>query len=90
MKDKEGKVVKSRLNMETLEQIASKTQGFPVRSAAGDFGLDAIYEKGILQLRREEYEAKLQKKYFERFQWPLGVAVVLLLIESFVTDRRKV
>jgi Ca-activated chloride channel family protein len=90
LKDKEGKAVKSRLNEATLRELALKTGGICVRSAAGDFGLDTIYEKGILQLRREEYEARLQKKFFERFQWPLGVAVVLLVIEMFLTDRRRI
>jgi Ca-activated chloride channel family protein len=89
LKDKEGKVVKSRLNEDVLRGIALKTEGIYVRSAAGDFGIDTIYDKGITQLHREEYEARLQKKYFERFQWPLGIAFALLLLESFVSDRRK-
>lgn len=88
LKDSEGKVVKSRLDEETLQQLALKTGGIYVRSAAGDFGIDAIYDKGIAQLHRKEYEAKLQKRYFERFQWPLGLAFVLLVVESFVSDRR--
>lgn len=89
LKDKEGKVVKSRLNEDVLRGIALKTEGIYVRSAAGDFGIDTIYDKGITQLHREEYEARLQKKYFERFQWPLGIAFALLLLESFVSDRRR-
>jgi Ca-activated chloride channel family protein len=89
LKDSEGKVVKSRLDEETLKQIALKTQGIYVRSAAGDFGMDTIYEKGIGQLQRKEAEAKLQKRYFERFQWPLGIAFALLAVETFVSDRRK-
>jgi len=89
VKDKEGKVVKSSLNEETLREIAVKTTGIYFRSAAGDFGLDAIYDKGIRQLRREESEARLQKMYFERFQWPLGLAMLLLVIEMFVADRRR-
>ena len=89
VKDKEGKVVKSSLNEETLREIAVKTAGIYFRSAAGDFGLDAIYDKGIRQLRREESEARLQKMYFERFQWPLGLAMLLLVIEMFVADRRR-
>ncbi len=88
LKDREGKVVKSRLDEETLKQLALKTGGIYVRSAAGDFGMDTIYDKGIAQLRRTEYEARLQKRYFERFQWPLGLAFVLLVLESFVSDRR--
>jgi Ca-activated chloride channel family protein len=88
LKDREGKVVKSRLDEEMLKQIALKTGGIYVRSAAGDFGIDAIYGKGIAQLQRKEYEARLQKQYFERFQWPLGFAFALLVIEAFASDRR--
>ena len=89
LKDREGKVVKSRLDEETLKQLALKTGGIYVRSAAGDFGMDTIYDKGIAQLQRKEYEAQLQKRYFERFQWPLGIAFALLVVEAFVSDRRK-
>ena len=88
LKDHEGKVVKSRLDEGTLQQLALKTGGIYVRSAAGDFGIDTIYDKGIAQLQRKEYEARLQKRYFERFQWPLGLAFVLLVVEAFVSDRR--
>jgi Ca-activated chloride channel family protein len=89
LKDREGKVVKSRLDEETLKQLALKTGGIYVRSAAGDFGMDTIYDKGIAQLQRKELETHLQKRYFERFQWPLGIALGLLVIESFLSDRRK-
>jgi len=90
LKDSEGKVVKSRLDEETLKQLALKTQGIYVRSAAGDFGMETVYEKGIAQLQRKEYEEQLQKKYFERFQWPLGIGLLLLVLEMFVSDRRRV
>ncbi len=89
LKDREGKVVKSRLDEETLKQLALKTQGIYVRSASGDFGMDTVYEKGIAQLQRTAAEAKLQKRYFERFQWPLGIGFALLVLEAFVRDRRK-
>jgi Ca-activated chloride channel homolog len=89
LKDREGKVVKSRLDEDLLKQLALRTQGIYVRSAAGDFGIDTIYDKGIAQLQRDEYEARLQKRYFERFQWPLGVAFALLVIEMFLSERRR-
>lgn len=89
VKDSEGKVVKSRLNEEPLRELAARTQGIYVRSVPGNFGLDAIYDQGIRQLQRKEFEAKLQKRFFERYQWPLGVALVLLLLEMFVSDRRR-
>ena len=88
LKDRDGEVVKSRLDENTLKQLALKTGGIYVHSAAGDFGMDAIYDKGIAQLQRKEFASRLQKQYFERFQWPLGMAFVLLVVESFVSDRR--
>jgi Ca-activated chloride channel family protein len=90
LKDREGQVVKSRLNEEMLKELALKTGGIYVRSVPGDFGIDTIYDKGIAQLQRKEYQAQLQKRYFERFQWPLGLAFALLVVESFVSDRRIV
>ena len=89
LKDREGKVIKSRLDEETLQQLALKTQGIYVRSAAGDFGMETVYEKGIAQLQRTAHEERLQKKFYERFQWPLGVGLVLLAIEMFVSDRKR-
>jgi len=89
LKDREGQAVKSRLDEETLRQLALRTQGIYVRSAAGDFGMETVYDKGIGQMQRKEYEAKLQKRFFERFQWPLGVALALLAVEMFVTDKRR-
>lgn len=89
LKDREGQVVKSRLNEDVLKQIALKTGGIYVRSAAGDFGIDTIYDTGIARLQRAEQEARLQKRYLERFQWPLGLALALLVVELFVTDRRR-
>jgi len=89
LKDREGKVIKSRLDEETLQQLALKTQGIYVRSAAGDFGMETVYDKGIAQLQRKAHEERLQKKYFERFQWPLGLGLALLVIEMFVADRKR-
>lgn len=89
VKDRAGQVVKSRLDEATLKQLALKTAGIYVRSAAGDFGMDTVYEKGIGQLQKKEAESKLQKHYFERFQWPLGIGLTFLVLEAFVSDRRN-
>ena len=88
LKNRDGEVVKSRLDEGTLKQLALKTGGIYVHGAAGDFGMDAVYDKGIAQMQRKEFESRLQKQYFERFQWPLGMALVLVVVESIVSDRR--
>ncbi|MDF7826110.1 VWA domain-containing protein [Pontiellaceae bacterium B12227] len=84
VKDKDGNVVKSSLNEELLERVAFETGGFYVRSAPGDFGLERIYQQGIAELQREERESRMSKTWTERFQWFVGAAILLLLLEAAI------
>ncbi len=89
VKDMSGHVVKSSLNEKLLKRIAFETGGFYVRSAAGDFGLERVYQQGISKLQREERESRMAKTWTERFQWLLGTALLLLLIEACVRPVKK-
>jgi Ca-activated chloride channel family protein len=89
VKDNSGNVVKSSLNEGMLERIAHETGGFYVRSAPGDFGLERVYQQGIAELQREEHESRMAKTWTERFQWFLGAALLLLLIEAIVRPGRR-
>ena len=82
VKDSSGNVIKSRLNERMLERIAFETGGFYVRSAPGDFGLERVYQQGIAELQREERESRMAKTWTERFQWFMGAALFLLIIEA--------
>lgn len=88
VKDKEGNVVKSSLNESLLERIAFETGGFYVRSAPGDFGLERIYQQGIAELQREDRESRVSKTWTERFQWLVGAAVLLLILEAIIRPIR--
>ncbi len=89
MKDKEGHAVQTRLDEATLQQIALTTQGYYVHATAGNFGLDTIYKQGILAMEPKDFETQLVKQYEERFQWPLGTALLLLLVEALLRERSK-
>ncbi len=82
LKDAQGNAVKSRLNEDLLQRIAYATGGAYVRSAAAQFGLDYLYETQLSKIEKHEIEQKREKKYHERFQWPLGVGLVLLFLSS--------
>ncbi|MEI6890749.1 MAG: VWA domain-containing protein [Pontiella sp.] len=84
VKDKDGHVVKSSLNEDLLERIAFETGGFYVRSAPGDFGLERIYQQGIAGLQREERDSRRSKSWTERFQWFVGGALLLLMLEAAI------
>lgn len=89
LKDEGGNFVKSRLNERLLQQIALLTDGVYVKSSGAEFGLDYIYENDLAKLEKREIESKMQKRFFERFQWPLSLALFLLCMESCLTTRRR-
>ncbi len=89
IRDAEGNVVKSRLNEGLLQQIAGATEGgfyLPLRGAKT---IDTLYEKGLAPLPKSEGQEKLVKRFHERYHWPLGLALLLLLIEVLLPERRR-
>lgn len=80
-------VVKSRLDEETLKKIAEITEGvfIPVRTDLVD--LAYLYENYIATAEKREAESKESKIWRELFQFFLGIVIVLLMIESLVSDR---
>jgi len=87
IKDADGNVVKSRLNEALLAEIAGVAQGFylPLR---GGQTMDVLYQRGLAPLPRADLPARFFRQYNERFQWPLGLAVLFLLVELFLPDRK--
>ena len=89
LRDRDGNVVKTRLNETALREIALATGGTYVRSSGADFGLDFIYEEKLSEMERRELESRMDKFYHERFQIPLAVAMLLLLCEPFISEKKK-
>jgi Ca-activated chloride channel family protein len=88
LRDREGNVVKSRLDETTLQKIALETGGVYVRATNTEFGLDLIYRERLSKMEKRELTAKMNKHYDERFQIFLGLGIVLLLAEMFISDRK--
>ena len=89
VRDEQGNVVKSHLNERLLQEIASATDGgfyLPLRGAKT---MDTLYEQGLAKLPKSEQQQKLIKRYQERFHWPLGLAILLLLAEIFLPERKR-
>ena len=88
VRDEQGNVVKSHLNEALLQQIAAATGGFylPLRGANT---MDTLYERGLAPLPKSEGEEKLIRRYHEQFQWPLAAAILLLLAEMFLPERKR-
>jgi Ca-activated chloride channel family protein len=87
VRDEQGNVVKSHLNEALLQQIATATGGFYMRLRGADV-VDTLYERGLAPLPKSESQEKLIRRYHEQFQWPLAIAILLLLAEMFLPERR--
>jgi Ca-activated chloride channel family protein len=90
LKDRRGQVVKSRLDEETLRKIATTTGGAYLYAQGPDLGLDKLYQDHISTMEKRELKTAMERRYEERFQWPLLLAFVLLALEPLVGERRGV
>jgi len=87
--DLNGQEVVSRLDENTLRQIAEITGGsYAPLGAAGD-GLEQIYNRSIALLPQQSQEEKRQKIHIERFEWPLAAATLLLMWEFLIGERAR-
>lgn len=88
-KDRQGQVVMSSLQEDTLQKLALSTGGTYVRAAPGDTGLERVFRESIDSLKRAEQESRTAKIHEERFVWFLAAALLLLAGEALLPDRRK-
>lgn len=86
IKDRMNSPVRSQLNETGLKEIAEQANGFYV-SLQGADSMQALYEGGIDSLPKSDVEADTITRRKERFQWPLGIAALLLILERFVPER---
>lgn len=89
LRDREGNVVKTRLNEAPLQRLALETGGAYVRAAPGDFGLDRIYDDYITRLRREAQESRMMRLHEERHTLFIAAALLLLAIETAMASFGK-
>lgn len=89
LKDKSGKVVKTRLNDNFLKELALQTGGSYIQANSLDFGLEKLYDLKIATLEEREIESRQAKRYEDRYQVFLGLAFFLLLLEIFLNARKE-
>lgn len=85
IKDENGNAVKSRLNENLLQDIAKAGNGFYLH-LSGANGMDLLYERGLSTLPKRDLTATMMRRYFERFQWFLALAWLLLIVEMFIPE----
>ena len=88
IRDENGDMVVSKLDEATLREIAVLTDGAYIRSSERSMGLAEIIEK-IKETERSEFTTVQFEEYDEQYHWLLAVALVLIVLDCIVRDRRN-
>ncbi len=86
-KDKRGETVITKLNEETLKKIANEGNGIYVNGKRTDKVVEEIGDI-LNKMDKTEFEAKQYADFKDRFQWFLGLGILLLFIDLFLLDRK--
>jgi Ca-activated chloride channel family protein len=87
-RDQDGKTLTTELSAEgeaQLADVAKATGGAIVRAEKGETGIDEV-ARGLRRMMREELAERVETAFDEEYSWPLGIAVLLLLIEGVVPE----
>ena len=87
LKDSQGNIVVTRLDENTLRQIASEGGGAYVHAGNEEFGLTPIIED-IKKMEEEKYNSIIFEDFDEQFMYFFAAALALLVIEMLIGQRR--
>lgn len=87
-KDPDGSLILSRLDAETLKQIAAATGGTFTQARSGRDNLATVFDE-IERMEKKEFGTKQFTDYEDRFQYPLLLALLLLVSELFLSETRN-
>ena len=87
----QGQEVWTKLDEKTLRQIAAATPaGAYIPVQTGTFDLGQIYHDLVASAQRRELESTTVLQYDEKFQIFLALALILIVTEEFISERKKV
>jgi len=86
-KDRDGKIVMTRLNELPLREIADQTGGLYVR-AGGTLGLERILDE-IAGMEKKELSGGIRMLYEDRYSYFVWPALVLLFAAWWIPGRRR-
>jgi Ca-activated chloride channel family protein len=87
-KDQNGNIVITKLDEATLKEIASSTGGRYYRASNYQDELDQIY-KNLSSLKKTQFGEKRVTNFEDRFYYFLIPAIILLLVEFFMSERKS-
>lgn len=88
IRDTDGEMVVSKLDEETLQEIAILTGGAYIKAGNHSIGLQEIIDK-INETEKAQLSAMIFDEYNEMFQYLLAIGLLLLLVEELMLSRKN-
>ncbi len=88
MKDEKGEIIVSRLNEDMLVDIAREGGGSYIRATNASLGLDELV-KQLKSMEGVEFDTTVFDESNELYQYFVGLAIILLLLEFFTLERKN-
>ena len=81
LRDSSGSPVNSRVDKITLEKISQATGGKYVSASGAGDPLVTLYDAAVAPMEERSLGTSRIKRYEHRYQWPLAIALLLILAE---------
>lgn len=85
--DSKGEIVTTKLNKELLEEMANQGNGKYFDGSNTREVTDNI-KKALENIEKNEYESQVFSDYKDQFQWFLGIALFLLVLDIFISYKK--
>jgi len=86
-KDKEGEVVITKLDVETLKGIAENGKGKYIYGNNTSKTIDVV-EELLVKADKKEFETKQYSDYKDQFQWFIGLGLLFLVLDIFLLNKK--
>jgi Ca-activated chloride channel family protein len=86
--DSAGNTVVSKLSETMCKEITAAGNGAYARATNANSGLNIVMDQ-IAKVQRKTYDSKTFKNFEDRFQIFLGFALILLIVEFFISSRKS-
>jgi Ca-activated chloride channel family protein len=90
VKDSAGQVVKSKLDDKRLREVAEATGGFYLHLENGPRTMQQVQTEGLAKMQAAEMDVRLSRRPIERYEWPLGAALIALALSILIPERKRV
>jgi Ca-activated chloride channel family protein len=79
-----GQQVWSKMNGQVLRQIAADTDGAYIPAGTKQVDMANVYRNYIAGVEQQEFETARVNSYIPRYQWFVGAALLLLLLDTVI------